>query len=169
MSHAVITEKKCSTCQEVKPFSDFNRRAKGSFGLQARCRNCQNASQAKYRQKHRETLNRKAVKYQNSNPDRRRSNHLKNRYGITLEEKDALLEAQGGRCAICDDGDVYMWVVDHDHACCPGQKSCGECIRSILCNRCNTMLGSARDDPRRLQSAIEYLSRHSQCDMEISV
>jgi hypothetical protein len=32
-------------------------------------------------------------------------------------------------------------VVDHDHACCPGSRSCGRCIRGIIHHACNAMLG----------------------------
>lgn len=31
--------------------------------------------------------------------------------------------------------------VDHDHACCPGTRSCGLCVRGILCPTCNTRSG----------------------------
>jgi len=75
-------------------------------------------------------------------------NHKLLRLGITAEEFDQMLAAQGRACAMCHksfaDGDRIF--VDHDHACCPGQvkvtpKTCGKCIRGLLCFRCNTALG----------------------------
>lgn len=32
-------------------------------------------------------------------------------------------------------------VVDHDHHCCPGSASCGQCVRGIICQRCNSGIG----------------------------
>lgn len=63
-------------------------------------------------------------------------------YRITEEEFDRLLVEQGHACAMCEvpfGGTVP--VVDHDHACCPGQRSCGRCNRGLLCGRCNRTLG----------------------------
>ncbi len=60
-------------------------------------------------------------------------------------------------CAICGTTERRL-VVDHDHSCCPGPKSCGECVRGALCGTCNTGLGSFRDDPANLEAAIGYLT-----------
>ena len=87
---------------------------------------------------------------------------LERTYGITAEQWDALFEAQGGLCAICRrppgvDKRLQRLVVDHDHACCPGKRSCGKCVRGLLCSWCNRMLGMALDEPDRLRAAIKYL------------
>jgi hypothetical protein len=86
------------------------------------------------------------------------------RYKLTPDDYDALLAKQGGGCAICGskpDGKVRLHV-DHDHACCPDKKtSCGECVRGLLCHRCNPMLGLANDNQATLHKAIVYLRRTS--------
>src|ERR1700731_1515836 len=59
--------------------------------------------------------------------------HLRERYGITPERYSELLVSQGGVCAICKEpGRKKRLCVDHDHRCCPGEKSCGECTRGLL-------------------------------------
>ena len=73
-----------------------------------------------------------------------RLTHKLKRYGLTREQFDRLLEAQGHACAMChvrfEDGQLIF--IDHDHACCPDEKrSCGECMRGLLCLKCNTTLG----------------------------
>lgn len=104
------------------------------------------------------------ARYANDPEFRRRllSNQHKWKFGITLDEKDALLEEQGG-CAACGATETtgHGWQTDHDHACCPGPESCGECIRGILCHPCNLSLGQAKESIERLQGLITYLQRHA--------
>lgn len=54
-----------------------------------------------------------------------------------------------------------MLTVDHDHGCCPGDTSCGACVRGLLCMRCNTALGMLHDDLAAAQALAEYLQRHA--------
>lgn len=73
-------------------------------------------------------------------------------YGLTPEDYDNMLEAQGGGCAICGrspEEESRRLCVDHDHE--TGEN------RGILCNSCNVMLGGARDDPQALARGIDYL------------
>lgn len=90
-------------------------------------------------------------KYYRKNPDARKNTVLKNRYGITLAERDAMLMQQGG-CAVCGSGNsgTYKdWQTDHSH-------QTGK-VRGILCIQCNIMLGAARDSIQTLSAAIAYL------------
>lgn len=66
-------------------------------------------------------------------------------------------EGLGSACAIC--GATEDLVVDHDHACCPGQRGCSNCVRGRLCRSCNLALGYFKDDVARIRRALEYLER----------
>lgn len=81
------------------------------------------------------------------------------KYGITAEQYDLLLDKQEGRCFIClCKPRSKSLAVDHDHKCCKARKSCGKCIRGLLCMRCNhTLLGAAKEDPELLDRASSYL------------
>ena len=83
---------------------------------------------------------------------------------MAQEDYDGILADQSDGCAICGSvipGGRGRFHVDHDHNCCgPGQKSCGKCVRGLLCVHCNFMLGHAQDDPGVLRAAADYLERH---------
>ena len=84
------------------------------------------------------------------------------RFGISEERFNQMLEAQGHACAMCRKpfGDERPQL-DHDHACCPPAqgkgraKTCGKCIRGLLCFRCNTALGYIE---RYGLQAVSYLA-----------
>lgn len=76
------------------------------------------------------------------------------RYGLTNEQRLALLAKQGGVCAICGGSDPGPrdWHTDHDHAT--------GAVRGILCHHCNMGLGAFRDSIQKLWKAIEYIHRN---------
>lgn len=84
---------------------------------------------------------------------------LLDRYGITREQYQEKLEQQDGHCAICPatPEEVGTLCVDHDHSCCPGPKTCGKCLRGLLCPRCNTAIGLLDDNADRMQNAAVYV------------
>lgn len=49
-------------------------------------------------------------------------------------------------------------VVDHDHLCCPGEQSCGRCVRGLICRRCNSALGLLENDAGRARAVASYLT-----------
>lgn len=94
------------------------------------------------------------------NPDFFWESFIKGAYKMTREDYELRLAKQNGGCAICggQNTENIRLAIDHDHACCLGQKkSCGKCVRGLLCSRCNHMLGHARDNIKILESAILYL------------
>ncbi len=79
--------------------------------------------------------------------------HLKNAYGLTLDAYKAILESQGGRCAICGEyPDKRPLSVDHDHHTMK--------IRGLLCTSCNFGLGYFKDNRAFVYDAFRYLNKH---------
>lgn len=81
------TEKRCTTCGEVKPMAEFYADGRSRDKRQSSCKTCFGPYQRNIR--------------------------LKRKYGLTAKEYDAMLAGQDGRCAIC--GSSERLVLDHDH------------------------------------------------------
>jgi hypothetical protein len=84
-------------------------------------------------------------------PEYAQDAHLRRYYGITKAQYDALLEAQGGVCALClrPPGKRRL-NVDHDHE--TGR------VRGLLCTICNRILGWIEQEGF-LERALPYLQR----------
>jgi hypothetical protein len=117
----------CCRCNEDLPLESFEVSAECRTGYRSTCKSCA---------------------------------YLSN-YNITKADYVELLKKQDGCCAICrrhEDLFTRRLCIDHDHSCCPANaKSCGKCIRGILCPPCNQALGLLLDDESSLKRAIEYL------------
>jgi len=121
----------CAACECFKDISEFPRNRSSADGLATYCKPCHNAKgKETYRRLYGST----------------REYHLRRRYGLTVADVDAMIEAQGGTCAVCPGSPQH---VDHDH-------ETGE-IRGILCFNCNQALGNARDDVNVLRGLARYL------------
>jgi Recombination endonuclease VII len=55
---------------------------------------------------------------------------------------------------------IQRLAVDHDHSCCPGDRSCGKCVRGLLCAKCNQCLHQVDEVPHWLYYVSDYLTRY---------
>lgn len=99
-------------------------------------------------------------------PEMNKHHDLMKRFGISIEQYNEMYSVQKGLCRICGNpetaisrktGRPLALSVDHCHA---AEKNGNMKIRGLLCGQCNTLLGSAKDDIQRLESAITYLKSH---------
>ncbi|MEV0616210.1 endonuclease VII domain-containing protein [Nonomuraea sp. NPDC050404] len=125
-------EKTCRQCMRILPASAFNANSSSPDKLQGLCKACQGDT------------------------------HRLAKYGLSPATYANLLAQQGGGCAICQApacSSGRAFAVDHDHSCCPGKKTCGKCVRALLCWRCNHTLGVLREDVEIFRKAIQYIER----------
>ena len=82
---------------------------------------------------------------------------LKAKYGLTHDQYEEMLAAQGGKCATCDrtrsDQLNRSLAVDHDHQT--------GVVRALLCARCNLVLGLVGESQEFLRVLAQYLELHS--------
>ncbi len=136
----------CSGCGEEKDQKSFG--AKGR-----RCHECRRAYANMHREKYADRYREQGrARYEKQTSFERTLRQVKYLYGLSPEEYDILIS---GACYVCGRSDELLHI-DHDHNCCPGKKTCGNCIRGALCQRCNRGLGQFGDDPSLLRKAADY-------------
>ena len=127
--------KKCYGCKETKSEEQFFKNKSQKDGYSGYCKIC-------------------SKQYIKNNPQYRQKWYFKRYYGITFEEKQAMLTQQNNCCSICKNPFPNEKATHIDH--CHTTKK----VRGILCSNCNTMLGLAKDNQEILQNAIQYLEKH---------
>ena len=107
-----------------------------------------------------------AKSWRDRNPDQRaryeRSRNSANparNHRLSATRYQEMLAEQDHKCAIClASFNEARVCVDHNHVCCPGSRSCGNCVRRLLCSRCNLLL-AAVEDVGWMRKAKEYLDK----------
>lgn len=165
---------RCPMCGVFKPLDAFApslvRRGNG------RCRDCERQRSARYQHENREAVRETARRWYRANkkkhaertarvyrrnPEASFDRHLRRKYGITLNDYNAILAAQGGGCALCgkkQSTEKLRLAVDHDH-------ETGN-VRGILCHHCNRAIGALGDSVDGIQRALDYLKRSERCNDE---
>lgn len=133
----------CTRCREWKPWDAFRPRAKGKNGRTSACRLCTNVRRQELRRSDPEKYRAKDREWA-----RKSGSHIRKRYGLNLDEYNAMVISQGGRCAICDKAPKRL-VVDHCHRT--------NVVRGLLCDRCNHRLHVV-DEPGLLEAMLAYVA-----------
>jgi Recombination endonuclease VII len=156
--------KRCSKCGEIKPRSEFYAAPGCIDGLRGDCKACHAARARDWYAKNRTTAIANVRRWQQENAEhvrqyRRRHNatrkreiragHLRRTFGMTLEDYDEMLLAQGGGCAICglEPAEGVSFHVDHLE----------DLVRGVLCVRCNNALGQLQESAELAARALDYL------------
>jgi hypothetical protein len=142
-------QKRCTRCTELRTLDQFDQKPSGAY--QSWCNPCRYA------------YNREKYK---TNPNKRQdklNGNLKQMYGITLEQYNALLVAQGGVCAICKQAETWVDTrtqevarlrVDHCHV--TGK------VRALLCSKCNSVIGVLETNLDQIDMYLHYIQYHQQ-------
>lgn len=127
--------KVCSRCKQLKPLTEFYKDARTSNGHKSACIGCY-----------------KHLKNVWPSKTKSREYRLRSLYNIEPEQFDALIKQQNYKCKICGEITDQLYV-DHCHAT--------EKVRGLLCQYCNTLLGLAKENPKILLGAIQYLTENN--------
>jgi hypothetical protein len=169
--------KQCTKCKEHKALDLFGNNKSKKDGKQHYCKSCHAANgrayykantekaAAKNRAYHKANPEKAAARnraWNEANPEKVAAKNRASRYNLTDEKYQELLDKQNNNCRICLKPFAGKTPhIDHDHVCCPGKKSCGKCIRGLLCGNCNAALGLFKDNPEYLERASKYLRENA--------
>jgi hypothetical protein len=164
----MVSEKRCTVCGAIKPLDDFYKAAGMRDGRRNDCKQCNlSAKHNRYlanpeaekarvlawqranRERYRESQRR--MRQSPEGRRREREGHLRRTHGLTLDEYDAMVVGQGGRCRVCGRCPEKNFHIDHDHV--TGR------IRGLLCSSCNHAIGLMGESPQRLRRAADYVTR----------
>lgn len=163
----------CKKCKKDKEESEFHRHKASKTGFFSLCKECNCSRNRKWQKNNRDKVNFTKQKWRALNKNhckiyrkeyheknkthilkQRRERHYVRKYGISIQDYDALVKAQNGLCAICNlpgNGKYQKLHVDHCH-------KTGK-FRALLCVNCNRGLGYFQDNSECLKKAANYIDK----------
>lgn len=150
--------KTCTKCREYLPLDSFHASRRRKDGRRGICKLCANEAAKQWYEANKEQAAAAARRRRGYQERWRRTM----RYGLPEGRFEEMLAEQDGACALCrapfdPDAPRRQAHIDHDHRCCPGQTSCGQCVRGLLCYRCNVSIPAAESDAAWLGRVAKYL------------
>lgn len=149
----------CKRCGVERSIIDFHIVKQCLDGRRPVCKFCIRKQQKKRYDNNAEFARARQRGYNAHNPQTIRKINLKKKYGITLEQYNAMFIFQGGVCLICGypetvsrNGKIKNLAIDHNHAT-------GE-IRGLLCQKCNQALGLLNENPVIIRSLLKYIIKN---------
>lgn len=142
----------CKGCNLELPLENFRKRLNENRP-RSRCKECEAQYSQKRRLNNPEESQRRKKEWQRNNPERQRRIIRRRGWkvlGLDPDLIEPLFESHNKKCDCCGI-ETENLVTDHCHK----QGN----FRGFLCSNCNTGLGQFKDDPIRLQKAIDYLNR----------
>ena len=136
--------KTCPRCKIEKPLTEFHR--KGLDKRQSFCKVCSSETRAQWAR---------------DNRPQHQAHSLRWKFGISTERLVEMQQNQNNQCAMCGRQFTGRFTskIDHDHRCCGKHRACANCVRALLCNKCNTFLGSYENEELK-KLADNYLAKH---------
>lgn len=145
----------CQQCYNKKRFQKKvpSCHPNNSYHSKNKCASC-------YYKEHKKYYNAAAKAWRKRSP----WNVRKVQYNMTREQLEKMYQKQKGKCKICKAKLSRLKIcVDHDHKCCPGSRSCGQCVRGLLCRNCNNGIAFLQESIKVLKNAIKYLGGEQCC------
>lgn len=140
----------CTGCEKLKKVEEFPKNSETPCGHDPRCKECRHQARVQRRGENKNDI---LIK--------EKTTWRLPRYGITYDQFQTMLRDQGGACYLCEEVKEKTLCVDHDHRCCPGSRSCGKCVRGLLCSNCNKLVGYAEQSIKLIDKLglAAYVSR----------
>lgn len=156
----------CIICKERKNCSGYFPNKSFKYNHDSTCKQCKDARRKERFANHQRSLDEGTYESWFRKDQIAR---LKSRFNITVQQYEYMLKQQNNVCFVCEQpetrksghtGREMNLSVDHDRRCCPANKSCGKCIRGLLCTDCNTSLGKLECKPKVMEK-LPWLAKYS--------